>query len=501
MSRISPEIALPFVELDRSLTQPLYLQLYEKIKSGILSGMLKEGERMPATRTLANELSVSRNSVLLAFEQLILEGYLSGKTGAGTFVCKDLSFFLNKRRQQIQPSPSPKQAESKKIEPMDYPLSEEILIKDSQVEPAKPFQLSVPAFTEFPFAAWAKIAAGVYRNIHSLHLGYDDAQGYLPLRKALTDYLRMHRSINCTPDQIVMVNGSRQGLHLAAQLLLKKGDLCWIEDPGYHGAKVAFTKYGGKLCPVPVTAQGLNIDYASENFPAAKVAYVTPSHQYPLGGTMPLSRRLKLLQWAADHKMWIIEDDYDSEFRYNGRPIPALQGLDTAGNVIYIGTFSKVLFPALRMGYVVLPSAQVAQQFKFAKSITDRQSPVIDQAILSEFIVSGHFSRHIRRMRMLYNQKQEELISLLNKHLADEVIVSPVNAGMHVVAWLTKHKKADKIVAEASKRGIILHAVEEFAIKFRPKAGLLMGFTGFSYKEMERAVIVLRNCLNEKFKM
>jgi GntR family transcriptional regulator / MocR family aminotransferase len=495
MSKVSPEIALPFVELDRSLSLPLYLQLYEKIKNAILGGLLKEGERMPATRTLANELAISRNCVLLAFEQLILEGYLSGKTGAGTFVSHHLPV-LPARKRSAPPEVKQSPAHAKEIEPVDYPLSEEILVRDSQLEPLKPFQLSVPAFEHFPFTAWAKIAAGIYRNIHALHLGYADAQGYLPLRQALADYLRLNRSINCTPEQVVIVNGSRQGLHLAVQLLLKKGDHCWMEDPGYHGARVAITKYGGRLCPVPVTAQGMDIDYAIRHFPMAKLAYVTPSHQYPLGGTMPLSQRLKLLQWAANNKMWVIEDDYDSEFRYNGRPIPALQGLDTNGNVIYIGTFSKVLFPALRIGYVVLPSAQIARQFKFAKSITDRQSPVIDQAILTEFITSRHFARHMRRMRVLYKRKQDELVALLNKHLGYELDVVAGDAGMHVTGWLKHHTNAAAIAKQALEKGIIVHALEEFAIKFNPGPGLLMGFTGFEKMAVEKAVNGLRNLLN-----
>ncbi len=451
---------------------------------------------MPATRALAEELGVSRNCVLLAFEQLILEGYLDGKTGAGTYVCADLAAWARKGKRLPQPQPAVvPRMQKERMAPVSYPLPEAMVQHDSLFEASLPFQTAVPAYPLFPFAVWARIATGVYHNIHSLHLGYDDAAGYLPLREALAGYLRMNRSINCTPEQIVITSGSRQALHLACSVLLKKDDQCWMEDPGYNGVKLAITRHGGRLCPVPVTMQGLDIDYAMQHYPSAVLAYVTPSHQYPLGGTLPLAERLKLLQHAAKQHMWILEDDYDSEFRYNGRPIPALQSLDTAGNVIYIGTFSKVLFPALRMGYLVLPSAPMAAQFRIAKSVIDRQSPLIDQAILAAFISQGHFARHLRRMRTLYHKAQDELIALLQQHLPQQLEVCAGDAGMHLVAWLTRHKDAGMLVKKAAEQGLVLHAIDEYVLRFKQPPGLQMGFTGFSSAAMRQAVLSLKKLL------
>jgi GntR family transcriptional regulator/MocR family aminotransferase len=497
MPKTTTHISLPFLSLNRSVTVPLYRQLYEAIRNSILEGMLQHGERMPATRALAEELQVSRNCVLLAFEQLVLEGYLEGKTGSGTFVCAQLPV-QPRRKKPGTAGRSAAVPRRSRLAPVQYPVPEARLLKDSGYESPLPFQVAVPAYDLFPFRVWSRIAAQVYRDIHRLHLGYDDAQGYYPLREALCNYLRIHRSIHCTPAQVVMTSGSRQALHLACSLLLQQGDGCWMEDPGYNAVKLSITRHGGQLCPVPVTPQGIDVDYAITHYPHARLAYLTPSHQFPLGGTLPLTERLKLLKHAAKHNMWILEDDYDSEFRYNGRPIPALQSLDSAGNVVYIGTFSKVLFPALRMGYLVLPSKQMATQFRLAKAAIDRQSPLIDQAILAAFINQGHFARHLRRMRMLYKKMHDELVTLLQLHLADELDVQAGDAGMHLVAWLKQYRDASALVEKAAAQGLVLHTVEDYVIRFRQRPGLQMGFTGFSAAQLKHAVLALKKLLKQR---
>jgi len=233
-----------------------------------------------------------------------------------------------------------------------------VLQRNIDREETAPFQTSQPAFDAFPFAIWSKLAGRVYRYLDFQHLGYEDAAGHLPLREAIADHLRVNRGVQCDASRILIVNGAQQALFLAAQLLLQPGDRFWIDDPGYVNARSTFLLHGGVACPIPVTAEGTDIDYACQHYPEARLAYLTPSHQHPVGGTLPLAQRLKLLAWARDRRLWIIEDDYDSELRYRGKPIPSLQGLDTHGNVIYIGTFSKVLFPALRVAYMVLPDAR-----------------------------------------------------------------------------------------------------------------------------------------------
>lgn len=497
MSKISPEILLTFIQLDRAFKTPLYIQLYEEIKKGVFEGMLRHGDRMPSTRSLAAEFSISRNCVLLAFEQLRLEGFLTAAVGAGTYVCEQLNELKAAGKKKTQPVPL---ARTKKttVNRNDFPLHTKFVLDYIGQEATLPFQPSIPSFADFPFQVWARLAASVYKDIHRLHLGYDSAQGYLPLREALTDYLRINRSIHCSADQIIIVNGSSQALHLAAELLLKKDELCWMEDPGYLRAKSAIARFGAKICPVPVAKSGMDLEYAMTRFPTAKLAYVTPSHQYPLGETMPLIERIKLLKWASDHQMWIIEDDYESEFRYVKRPIPALKGLDTFGRVIYVGTFNKTLFPALRIGYMVLPSAEMATEFTIAKAVIDRQSPVIDQAILTKFILEGHFSRHLRRMRLIYKKAQEDLVLLLQKHLGAEVRIAVADAGMHLIIWLLKKYDPLEILRKTRERGVMLYAIDELSVEFRHEGAFFLGFTGFKQEMMEKAVLILKEVLSEE---
>ena len=333
-----------------------------------------------------------------------------------------------------------------------------------------------------------------------LHLGYDDAQGYLPLRKALSDHLRLSRSINCNPESMVIVNSTRQALHLAAELLINKGDQCWMEDPGYPGATSALRRFGGKICPVPIVDHGLDLHFAMRHYPKAKLAYVTPSHQFPMGHTMALSERIKLLNWAKDHQMWIIEDDYDSEFRYNSRPIPALQGIDTNGTVIYSGTFSKVLLPSLRLGYMVFPSGAMARQFATGKSVIDGQTNIITQAIVSEFISQGHFSRHIRRMRLLYKKSQDDLVGLINRYLKNRLTPVAVEAGMHLLAWLPPAVNAEKIAHAALEKGLVIQPISHYCIKCKYENGLILGFSGFSFSQMEAAILLLKRLLDQHLK-
>lgn len=495
MAKSSPEISLTFIKLDPASGKPLYRQLCQEIREAVLNGMLKHGDRMPATRVLAKDLHISRNSVVQAFDQLTLEGYLNSKIGAGTYICERMEGASGKTKRVKLVMPA-KDGTLVKFNPsVNIPEHGKYVIKDCKFEEILPFQ-TTPDFEHFPFAVWSKVAAGIYRDITSLHLGYDHAQGYLPLREVLAGHLRINRSINCTAEQIVIVNGSRQALHLLMEMFLNKGDQCWMEDPGYSGAKSAISRFGGVICPVPVTEKGMDLDYAALHYPKARMAYVTPSHQFPLGITMPLMERVKLLQHAEKTGMLIIEDDYDSEFRYNGRPVPALKGLDKRGHVLYAGTFSKVLFPALRIGYVVMPTAEMAQQLSFIKAITDRQNPVIDQAILCEFIRQGHFARHLRRMRTLYKKNQDDLVNLLQQHLKDDIKIHLGDAGMHFIIEFLQDKHAETLKKQCIAGKLVLLPVADLSIQFKFENSFLMGFTGFSYERMEQAVLLLKKILS-----
>jgi GntR family transcriptional regulator / MocR family aminotransferase len=491
MGKITPQILVTFISVDKRSGKTIHSQLYEQLKNGIYAGMLRPGDRMPSTRELGLELKVSRNGVLQVFEQLTMEGFLETKTGSGTFVSKNVGKIPRPKKQINQTT-----QKHEHISTRPYGLNDAFKGHISSLELMRPFQASVPLLPEFPFTVWQRISASVNKNIRQLHLGYDDAQGYLPLRKVLCDHIRISRSINCNPENMLIVNSSRQALHLTAEILLNIGDQCWMEDPGYPGAASAIKRFGGEICPVPITSNGIDLDFAMKHYPKAKLAYVSPSHQFPMGDTMALRERVKLLNWAAANDMWVVEDDYDSEFRYNSRPIPALQGMDTGGNVIYVGTLSKVLLPAIRLGYMVFPTADMARQFATAKSAIDGQINIIIQAVVTEFIRQGHFSRHIRRMRILYKKNQDDLVGLINLHLKDKLKPVPVEAGMHLVAWLQPHINAGVVAAEAFKEGLIILTLSQYSLKFNHQNGLILGFSGFTFNEMETGILKLKKVLN-----
>ena len=496
MGKITPQILLTFISINKQPGKTLNSQLYEQIKNGIYRGMLRAGDRLPSSREMGSQMGISRNSVLRVFEQLTMEGVFETRPGAGTFVSAGADM-LAKSKTQL-PAATEKPAH---IIACPYGMNNAFKGHTSELEPAVPFQVSVPMLPEFPFAAWARVSAAVHRQMNKLHLGYDDAQGYLPLRQALAGHLRISRSINCDPENIIIVNSSRQALHLAAELLLNKDDECWMEDPGYPGARSAMSRFGAKVCDIPITGEGIDIEYAMRHHPNGRLVYVTPSHQFPMGSTLSLSQRIKLLNHAAGKNMWIIEDDYDSEFRYNGRPIPALQGIDTNGNVIYLGTLSKVLLPALRLGYIVLPTAALTRQFAVAKSAIDGQINIITQATIAAFITQGHFARHIRRMRVLYKKAQDDLVNLINLHLPGKLTLIPVDAGMHLLAWLPPDIDAVTVAAQAKRQGLIIHALSQYGTRFNHKNGLILGFAGFGYSEMEKAVLVLKAVLDKNDKI
>ncbi|SDS66819.1 transcriptional regulator, GntR family [Mucilaginibacter mallensis] len=494
MGKITPQILVTFISINKNQGATIHHQLYEQLKNGIYDGMLRSGERMPSSREMSTEFKISRNAVLQVFEQLTMEGFFEAKTGSGTFISKNADKLSRSKNKAIYPV-----QKSEHYIARPHGLNDAFKDHVSALEPLHPFQPSIPLVSEFPFPAWARISAGVHKKMDKLHLGYDDAQGYWPLRKALCDHLRISRSVNCDPENMLIVNSSRQALHLIAEILLKNGDQCWMEDPGYPGATSAIKRFGGQICPIPIINDGMDLNFAAYHYPKAKLAYVTPSHQFPMGNTMALSERVKLLNWAKDNHMWIIEDDYDSEFRYNSRPIPALQGLDTNGNVIYIGNVSKVILPALRLGYMVFPTKGMARQFATGKSVIEGQSNIITQATISEFITQGHFSRHIRRMRILYKKAQDDLVSLINLYLKNRLYPVPVEAGMHFVAWLPSNINAAVIANEALKEGLIIQTLNQYSIKSDNQNGLILGFTGFSFVGMEAAILILKRVLDRHF--
>lgn len=474
---------VPFLDLrlDAGNPRPLYRQLYEALRAGLLAGHPAPGGRLPPTRTMALQLGVSRFTVVAAFEQLLAEGYLCGRPGSGTFVSRELPG---------RPSPLSVGAIQAGAGPPHLSRRGLLLASTSVTvvpEAGRPraFRPGQPALDHFPAAAWARIAARLYRRPPHELLTYGTIAGYLPLRQAIAGYLREARAIACRPEQVIVVAGAQQALDLAARVLLDPGDAAWVEDPGFPGARAALEGAGARLVPVPVDAEGLDVRAGERAAPEARLAYVTPSYQYPLGVTMALPRRLALLDWARRAGAWVLEDDYDSEFRYDGRPLAALAGLDGAGagQVIYLGTFSKVLFPALRLGYLVVPEAAV-DAFVHARALAGRHAPTLEQAVLAGFIADGHFGRHIRAMRALYQERQAALVGAARAELAGLLEVAPSAAGMHLVGWLGAGTDDRAAAGRAAREGVEVRAVGAHSILATHRPGLLLGYTALDAEEI-----------------
>jgi GntR family transcriptional regulator/MocR family aminotransferase len=477
--------AVPEILLDTSSAVPLHRQLYEGLRGAILAGRLSAGTRLPATRMLAHELGISRNTVLNAFEQLLAEGYVEGQTGSGTYV----SHVLPDDLLHVLPTPpaQPLAPSNRRLSQRGSLLAATSVTAVDDQGPPRAFRTGLPAFDTFPFDIWTRLVARHWKQPPPELLSYGDPAGYHRLREVIAAYLGAARGVQCTTDRVIIVAGSQQGLDLAARVLLDPGDRVWIEDPGYVGARGALRSAGAELVPVPLDQEGLRVAVGIDTCANARMAYVTPSHQFPLGVTMSLSRRLALLDWARRADAWLLEDDYDSEYRYTGRPLPALQGLDGDGRTIYLGTFSKVLFPSLRLGYLVVP-LDLVNAFVAAKALADRHPPSIEQAALADFIAEGHFARHIRRTRALYAGRQAALIAAAQHELAGLMELHPAAAGMHLVGWLPPGMADTDAASRAAAVGVDVSPLSAYALEPLERGGLLLGYAAADQNEIHRAV-------------
>lgn len=493
---------LPTIVLDPCAAVALYQQLYEGLRTVILNGSLPAGTQLPATRMLARELGVSRNTVVNAFEQLSAEGYVEGKVGSGTYVSHalpDMLLHSGQRTDRVSDAPAHRQLSRRGQMVATIPVS----VSYDQGAP-RAFRPGIPALDAFPFDIWATLSARYWRKAGPALLGYGEAAGYRPLREAIAEYLQASRGVHCTPDQVIIVTGSQQGLDIAARVLLDVGDAVWVEEPGYAGARGALMSAGARLVPVPVDGEGLDVAAGVAACATARLAYVTPSHQYPLGVTMSLPRRLALLEWARHAGAWVLEDDYDSEYRYTSRPLPAIQGLDTERRTLYVGTLSKVLLPALRLGYVVVPEDLVAA-FVNARALLDRHGPTIEQAVLAAFIREGHFARHIRRMRALYAQRQSVLIEAVTRDLRGMLDVQVAGAGMHVLGWLPAGVDDRLVSRYAADQGLEVPALSAYGMLPQRRGGLVLGYAAIEEPQIragiQRLADVLRSALRFSMSM
>jgi GntR family transcriptional regulator / MocR family aminotransferase len=470
----------------------LFQWVYDEVRSAILDGRLKRGMRLPSTRELARRYGVSRGTVITAFEQLHAEGYLEGKVGRGTYVNTLLpEDFLHAKRgastlDRARKFPPSLSQYAQRLGPTP----------DARGQPAHAFRAAEAALDAFPITLWAQIASRRLRGATRTLLADVDPRGYRLLREAVSNYLGTARGVRCTTEQVIIVAGIQQGLELTARLVLDPGAPVWVEDPCFFGVAAMFKALAAKIIPVPVDLDGLNVVEGQRRSDRAKLAYVTPAHQFPLGVTMSLDRRLALTDWARRTGGLIFEDDYDSEYRYSGRPIPALQGLDQSDSVIFAGSFSKVLFPSLRLGYLVAPT-RLIDKFAAARYLMDRHSAVIDQAILCDFITEGHFGRHIRRMRELYASRLTVLRESVQRRLGEFLTIPETEAGVNIVGWLGKGLSAEAVARAAAERNVEVIPINRFALKKHRPEGLLLGFGAVGDRELLRGVEVLADAVEK----
>jgi len=495
MVKSSSSAPLPVIPLDPSSSIPLYRQVYEALRTTILTRKWAPGTRLPSTREMAQGLMISRNTIMNAYDQLLAEGYLEGLVGSGTYVTRSLPDDLLYARANPQRSLRLSE-QGRSFSRRGTVITTTPVNASPSPSKARPFWAGIPAVDAFPVQLWSRLIARHWNQSSRALLGYGDPAGYWPLREAIATYLETARAVQCSPEQIIITSGRQQAFDLAMRVLLDPGDAAWIEDPGYIGARAALIGAGARLIPVPVDNEGIDVAAGERECPDARLACVSPSHQCPLGVTMSLARRLALLEWARTAGAWILEDDYDSEYRYTGRPLSALQGLDQDGRVVYIGTFSKVMFPALRLGYLVVPPDKV-NCYVTARALLSRFSPVIDQAALSDFIREGHFARHIRRMRALYRSRQEILIKALHRDLGGLVEVQPDEAGLHLVGWLPEGINAEAVSHRAANYGVDAQPLSAFCLRRKAPSGLLLGYAGYDERQIRRGVrqlaLALRN--------
>lgn len=487
------------ITLDRHSSLPLHQQLYEELRQAILSGRLLPRQKAPSTRLLAKSLGISRTTVTQSYEQLLSEGYLETIAGSGTYVCAQLpDDLLHSDSMAVEPNSTPLPIQ---LSHYGDCLSQTPFMLQPSLDLPISFRYGQPALQHFPIALWRKLLSR-YCMATSDWLDYTtDFQGYRPLRQVIARYLGRARAVQCDPEQIIMTNGTQQALDLVMRLLINPGDGIAIEDPGYLSARRVFLSHQAKLFPVPVDESGLIVekltDLASDSL---RLVYVTPSHQFPTGAILSLARRLELLAWAQQTNALILEDDYDSEYRYGERPIPALQGLDRHHSVIYIGTFSKVLFPSLRMGYLVVPQPLVPLLAQ-AKWLSDRQLPTLEQQVLTEFIEAGHLESHIRKMRSHYDHLCQTLVQALKSQFGDRVDIFGETAGIHVMVKLHTPWSDAEVIERAAQVGVGIMSAQPHYFSPDDQGEFIFGYGDLNEEQISAGIACLAQALgNRSFK-
>lgn len=483
---------LPLISVDRRERRPIYRQIYQAFRERIINRELRPGQLVPSTRQLARELRVSRFPVLNAYAQLLAEGYFESRVGSGTCIASSLPAEpdLRRRKNGAQPAAGSRMIAERASALPPY-------LRPSRREGLGPFQVGHPEMEAFPLKLWSKLVARHARNMRPDELRYGDVMGSETLREVIAVYLRTSRGVRCEADQIMIVSGSQQALDITTRVLLDTGAAVWAEEPGYWLVHHVLKAAGCLAVPVPVDSEGLDVSAGIALSAHARAAFVAPSHQYPLGVTMSATRRLQLLEWARGAGAWIVEDDYDSEYRYESPPISSLQGLDADSRVIYIGTFSKVLFPSLRLGYAVIPP-DLVERFAAIRRSMDLCPSSINQAVLTEFIREGHFARHIRKMRQTYAERRRVLVAEIERELYPSCEIVGGEAGVHLTILIDGLIDDSAIVAKAAERKLWLSALFPSYVGAAPRQGFVLGFGNTRASEIQGAVRLLKKLLMTK---
>lgn len=479
---------------DGGAADPLYVQIYRGLRRAILEGRLAPGERIPPTRSLSDRLQVSRTSVLEAYRQLRREGYIEARVGSGTYVSERLPEDMTTVSPASGGRPGGREPPEESATSAVPRLSRRVRRLQPAIHPTPElpgairydFRVGCLDPDDFPRAAWRRIAT---RHGARMPTSYGPAAGDPALREALARYVAAARGIACEPDRVVVVAGARQAFDLLARLLVDPGDPVVLEEPHYGDARTALVAAGANPIGVPVDRDGLRTDRLPDDRERVPLAYVTPSHQFPTGGILPLDRRIELLEWAGDHGAFLVEDDYDAEFQYEVRPIQALGALDRAGRVAYVGTFSKTLSPDLRIGWAVLPPPLV-EPFLALKRVADRQCPRLTQRILAELLEEGHFGRHVRRMRTRHAARREALLEALERRLEDRAVATGREAGVHLMVRLPGlgAHRVPELVRRAAAAGVALSTLDEHCLSPPPSAGILLGYAALDPEEIPGGV-------------
>jgi len=482
-----------FLHLDGN--GPRYRQVYAALREAILRGDVRAGARLPSTRELSESLGLSRITVQLAFEQLIAEGYVEARVGSGTYVLGSAALDLTR--------PAPGESARALAAPHLSALAKRLTAATpllsarghGRARPRYDFRYGLPALRDVPQARWRRLLGRQARRADVTAYDYGPAAGAAALREAIAGYLRRARGVACDAAHVVIVNGSQQGVDLCARLLLDPGDAALLEEPGYEGARSALRAAGARVVPLPVDDDGCDLARLPAAGRRARLAYVTPAHQFPTGAVLSLPRRLALLDWARRTGAVIIEDDYDGEFHDGGRPLAPLQGLDRDGRVIYLGTFSKVMFPALRLGYLVLPPS-LARLFAHAKALADGGTSGLEQQALAQFIAGGSFERHVRRARAHNRERREALRAAIARHLGARVRVAGSNAGLHLLLTLPRvsPEHGERIIRRAAQRDVGVYSALPYFQRAPRQAALVLGYTALTPAEIEAGIEILASC-------